>query len=121
MPDLLDSLAGLWDDTPQWTPVYKRWSDDPLVRAIRDERCRDCGRKAEYNQGGSDHVGIFMVCDDCASLDRCLTREHDRGPEWHVSHWGESHRADEHDRLLAAQSKRRQSYLAKLSEASRGR
>lgn len=99
----------------EWVPVYKRWDMDPLVRAVEDERCRDCGRKAGYNQGGSDRTGIYMVCDDCASLDRCTTRQHDRGSDWHVSHWGESHPAADHDRLIAAQAKRRAAYLRKAA------
>jgi hypothetical protein len=112
MPDLLD-LLDYWSDAPEWQPVYKLWGMDPLTRAVVRELCRDCGRKAGYNQGGSDHVGIFMVCDDCASLDRCTTRQHNRGADWHVSHWGDSHRADEHDELVRAQAKRRARYLSK--------
>jgi hypothetical protein len=115
MADLLDALADVWTDAPEWVPVYKRWDMDPLVRALTEERCRDCGRKAGHNQGGSDHTGIFMVCDDCATLDACLIRKHDRGPEWHVSHWGDMHRADEHDELARAQAKRRRAYLARQS------
>lgn len=103
---------------PGWEPVYKRWDMDPLVRAIQGELCRDCGRKAGYNQGGSDSIGIFMVCDDCATLDSCLTRQHTRGPDWHVSHWGDSHAAADHDRLAAAQTKRRATYLAKQQKAA---
>lgn len=78
-------------------------------------RCRDCGRKCEMNQGGAIGGRSFRVCDACASLDACLTRQHDRGPEWHVSHWGDSHRADEHDALVAAQAKRRAAYLRRAA------
>lgn len=78
-------------------------------------RCRDCGRKCEMNQGGAVGGRSFRVCNDCASLDACLTREHDRGPEWHVSHWGDSHRADEHDALVVAQAKRRAAYLRRVA------
>ena len=115
MPDLLDALADVWTDAPEWEPLLKRWDADPLVNAVTEERCRDCGKKAGFNQGGSGREGMFMVCDDCASLDACTTRQHDRGPEWHVSHWGLIHAASDHDALLKAQAKRRATYLAAVA------
>lgn len=129
MPDLLDLLEG-WTAEVEWAPLYAcrppfehngmtfactkaEWS--AWVR--ENHLCRDCGTASHLNAGGaSPGAGSFLVCDDCAKLDDCLTRKHDRGPEWHVSHWGELHRADEHDALVAAQSRRRARYRAKHPE-----
>ncbi|MFF2631984.1 hypothetical protein ACFVR6_03785 [Microbacterium sp. NPDC058021] len=119
MSTALFELEDFEETRTEWEPIYCRWDQPQLVRLVNaDVICRDCGRKAGYNQGGADRTGSFMVCDDCASLDRCLTRQHDRGPGWHVSHWGESHRADEHDALVAKQAKRRAAYLARAAVAA---
>lgn len=127
----------------EWEPVWERriqdmgwrWSDEsrgegatiPLhedgTRVTREEwsayvsrgLCRDCGVKCSYNQGGASSGGLYQVCDDCAQLDGCLTRQHDRGPEWHVSHWGMLHRAEEHEARRDAQAKRRARYLARAA------
>lgn len=116
MPDLLDLLEDWAPPADEWVPLYKPHGIT-LASVIVGDRCRDCGSKSGYNQGGSrQDVGIYMVCDDCAQLDACLTREHDRGPEWHVSHWGDVHRADEHGALMAAQARRRARYRAKHRE-----
>lgn len=111
MPDLLDLLG--WSDAVEWVPIYKWYGD--LASMIQDDLCRDCGCKSGYNQGGAGQPqgSSYMVCDDCAKLDECLTRKHDRGPEWHVSYWGDPHRADEHDALITAQARRRARYRAK--------
>jgi hypothetical protein len=69
--------------------------------------CGMCGTKTNWNQGGTNVGGA--ICDGCAQLDRC----EDRGDR-HVSHWGISHRPEEHDELLAAQTHRRASYLSRL-------
>lgn len=131
----LDDFA---ETRTEWAPIWEptiedfgwHWEDEGLsglpllgddskitkaqwASFLKAARCRDCGRSCAMNQGGARDGRSFRVCDDCASLDGCLTREHDRGPEWHVSHWGESHRADEHDRLALAQEKRRATYLRK--------
>lgn len=70
------------------------------------ERCGLCGAKCTWNQGGTSTAGA--VCDPCALIDRC----EERGGR-HVSHWGESHPSSEHDRLIAAQQRRRAAYLSR--------
>lgn len=135
MTDLLDLLDLLedWTDAAEWVPLYipdppfarKGWDYD-CSRAEwdawmkRTHLCRDCGTFAGFNQGGSSPapgLGSYMVCDGCAELDRCLTRQHDRGPEWHVSHWGTCHRVEEHDQLALDQERRRARYRKKHPEA----
>lgn len=116
MSDLLD-LLGDWEDSPEWEPIVNRWDQPDLARLVGAfVLCRDCGAKANYNQGGAGGEGTYMVCDPCAQLDACTTRKHDCGPEWHVSHWGEVHRADEHESLARAQAKRRAAYRHRVAK-----
>jgi len=50
---------------------------------IADDRCRDCGRKAAYNQGGATPgVGSYMVCDGCADIDGCRLQVCNPYPVW---------------------------------------
>lgn len=110
MADLLDLLDD-WTDAPAWVPLY-RPSRVTLASLTVDDRCRDCGCRSGFNQGGAGaDIGVFMVCDDCAKIDDC--RPAQRGAEWHASHWGEVHPAVEHDALVAAQARRRARYRAK--------
>lgn len=103
------SMLALFDlDTPAWAPIFRQHlSEGGIAAAIGDDRCRDCGKKCGYNQGGADRRGSFTVCDGCAEIDGC----HLKADGHHVSHWGESHPAEDHDRLVAEQTKRRASYL----------
>ncbi len=57
-------------EAPEWVPIYKPFGNN-LAAYIRDDRCRDCGVKCAYNQGGSNERGIFTVCDGCAEIDSC--------------------------------------------------
>jgi hypothetical protein len=111
---LLD-LLGDWTDVPEWTPLFKPFGIT-LTSLVTGDRCRDCGTRAPSTQQGSaDAIGIYAICDDCAQLDNCRTSN--RGSEWHVSHWGDSHRTDEHDELVAARDKRRANFLRKAHAA----
>lgn len=69
MPDLLDALADVWTDAPEWVPVYAE-------RGEPDKYCRDCGARTPYNRGGcGPHLpGSFTVCDECAKLDGARIR-----------------------------------------------
>jgi len=69
MTDLLDLLG--WTDTV-WEPIY----------GADDRVCRDCGRKAAYNQGGANRLGLFMVCDGCAAIDSCRLQVCNPYPVW---------------------------------------
>lgn len=98
----------------EWVPLYKPFGIT-LASLVAGIRCRDCGTdKTSGTSGSRRSIGSFDLCEACTDLDRCLTREHSRGAEWHVSRWGSAHRADEHDELVAAQSKRRAAYLRKV-------
>lgn len=77
MSDLLDLLD--WTDAPEWEPIYKTYD---LAGMIADDRCRDCGRKAAYNQGGANRLGSFMVCDGCAQIDGCSLQVCNPYPVW---------------------------------------
>lgn len=100
----------------EWIPLFK-----PLGLTVASivvgDRCRDCGAREGTSWVSVPEVGFFMVCDECAKLDDCTTRKHSHGPDWHVSHWGERHRADEHDALVAAQERRRAAYLRRIAKA----
>jgi len=130
-------------DAPAWEPVWEKSIDDfgwqwpvkgsiplhedgtPITAAewdtyLSSHRCRDCGGeirklKSTHGCGGASGDGMYSLCDDCAGLDGCCTREHDRGTNWHVSNWGVSHRTVEHDQLTAVQTARRTRYLVEVS------
>lgn len=113
MMNLLDLLDG-WQEAP-WVPLYKPFGVT-LASLIVPDRCRDCGLTMTYMHQGGSHpaIGSFFLCDDCATLDGCLSREHER-PDWHVSRWGVWHPETEHDELSAAREKRRANYLRKVA------
>lgn len=67
--------------------------------------CGLCGVKTNWNQGGTTVGG--GICDGCAYIDRCDVRD-----DWHVSHWGLGHRPEDHDKLVAAQARRRAKHLS---------
>ncbi len=70
--------------------------------------CGLCGGKTQWNQGGTTVGG--GICDDCADIDRC-----DERGDRHVSHWGTSHPAGDHDRLVSAQQARRARFLREVA------
>lgn len=109
---LLDLLDDWTEQTIEWEPIYYRFT---LVDLVRDRLCRDCGTKVHWvNCGGARQQGAFQLCEACASLDGCLTRQHNRGEGWHVSTWAVgAHQVDEHDHLTKAQEQRRAKYRAK--------
>ncbi|UGS27598.1 hypothetical protein K8F61_05260 [Microbacterium resistens] len=116
----IEDFGWHWAEEGMRSDLPRRKDDSKITkdewrRFLSSARCRDCGRSCAMNQGGAAGGKAFRVCDECAQLDHCTTRKHDRGPEWHVSHWGESHRSDEHDQLIAAQQKRRAAYLRKVA------
>lgn len=140
MSTVLFDLDDFEETRTEWEPVWEPTIEDfgwhwppvslvgsalhrdgkPVTKAewkiyLDAARCRDCGRRCAMNQGGAGEGHGFRVCDDCAQLDGCLTRKHDRGPDWHVSHWGDSHPAADHDRLVKAQAKRRAAYLRRAA------
>lgn len=84
MSDLLEALADVWTDAPEWEPIY-------APRGEVDKLCRDCGARTPYNRGGCgpDLPGSFTVCDECAKLDgarvRSCTPVAERRPA-HVGH-----------------------------------
>lgn len=114
MSDLLDLLGpDEWtEETPEWEPIYYRFTLQDLVR---DQLCRDCGVKLNWvNCGGARRDGSFQLCEACASLDGCLTRLHNRGEGWHVSSWAVgAHRVEDHDALVRDRERRRAKYRAK--------
>ncbi len=119
---LLDLLDDWTEQTIVWEPIYYRFT---LVDLVRDQLCRDCGTKVSWvNCGGARREGSYQLCEACASLDGCLTRQHTRGPGWHLSTWAVgAHQVHEHDELTRAQERRRAKYRAKhpartLEEAS---
>lgn len=87
-------------EAPEWVPIYGD-----------STRCRECGAKSAFNRGGGNEHGGFVVCDECAYLDRCRL---DKAGERYVSHWGDSHPVDDHDRRVKAQAKRRAKYVGSL-------
>lgn len=98
---------------PEWVPVAKQFGL-ALESLVQDSRCRDCGRRkftATHGCAGADARGIWELCDDCASLDGCLTRESQHTPGYHCSHWGITHSESEHDALVNVQSQLRAKYL----------
>lgn len=113
--DLLDALADVWTDAPEWEPVWEariedygwRWDEGKTLlydgdgsRVTKEQwnayrnssRCRDCGTRCEMNRGGSGVAGrSFRVCDACAPLDGARIVEHrsrrcDPRPGF-ISHW----------------------------------
>lgn len=109
---LLDLLDDWTEETPEWEPIFYRFS---LADLVRDQLCRDCGTKVTWvNCGGARAQGSFQLCEPCASLDGCLTRQHNRGEGWHLSTWAVGpHRVDEHDDLIRDRERRRAKYRAK--------
>ncbi|MFJ4167793.1 hypothetical protein ACIPY5_19750 [Microbacterium sp. NPDC089698] len=109
---LLDLLDDWTEQAIEWEPIYYRFT---LVDLVRAQLCRDCGTKVNWvNCGGSRWQGAFQLCDACASLDGCLTRQHNRGEGWHLSTWAVgAHQVHEHDELTRAQERRRAKYRAK--------
>lgn len=75
MADLLDLLDD-WTDAPEWLPLYKPFGVT-LASVMMGDRCRDCGARASYNQGGAAEAGIYMVCDECAQIDGCWVNDHE--------------------------------------------
>lgn len=112
MSDLLDLLEDWTEPTIEWEPIFYRFT---LVDLVREQMCRDCGIKVNYvNCGGARREGSFQLCDACAGLDGCLTREHSRGEGWHVSNWAVgAHRVDEHEEVIRDRERRRAKYRAK--------
>lgn len=110
--DLFDLLDDWTEPTIEWEPIYYLFTLQDLVR---EQMCRDCGTKVRWiNCGGARREGSFQLCEACASLDGCLTRQHTRGEGWHVSHWAVgTHRVDEHDELIRDRERRRAKYRAK--------
>lgn len=101
------------DEEPDWSPLLQEVSMPPttassmLPKAHLGRRvCRECGKSGTTNQGGSQDGKLFVICDDCGQLDGCLERVSDRVGR-HVSWWGMSHDAGEHDRLVVARDRRR--------------
>lgn len=76
--------------------------------------CGLCGVRTTWNQGGTTTAGA--VCDGCAQVDRCRLVEGE--PSRWVSHWGMSHRLEDHDELIAAQARRRGMYLMRKAPIS---
>jgi hypothetical protein len=67
----VQQLAFDFDATPEWVPLVKPTTPN-LATLVAEDRCRDCGAKCAFNQGGATPgIGLFMVCDECAKLDRC--------------------------------------------------
>lgn len=60
---------------------WKRWRNE------HPERCRDCGAKSTFNQGGAGKDGHFMVCDKCAAVDRCRVANHQFVAERRSTGW----------------------------------
>lgn len=112
--DSLFELADFEETRVEWVPLYKPIRANLLSLIVHD-RCRDCGTRTKnmHTGGASAGLGVFVLCEPCASLDRCTTRTHSMGPEFHASRWGMAHRASEHDELIAAREKRRTNYLRK--------
>lgn len=105
------------DEAPAWVPIARHGVT--IQSLVQEPRCRDCGRKGgsgSHGCGGADRRGIWDLCDDCASLDGCLTRE-SHTPGMHCSSWGITHPATEHDAMVKAQAKRRAAYLRKVDAA----
>lgn len=107
---------------PEWVPVHTPYGVT-LPNLLAQKRCRDCGLRMEKLPwvrccGGTDRIGHFSVCDDCASLDGCLTRE-SKHEGMHVSHWGDWHTADAHDGMVRARDKRRAKALPEIAEYAR--
>ena len=113
------ALFELDEVTAPWEPIVRNGVNILSMLQAQEPRCRDCGRKGGSGHccGGADERGIWDLCDDCASLDGCLTRESSQTPGHHCSRWGITHSLAEHDRLLAAQAKRRAAYLRKVAAA----
>lgn len=99
----------------EWVPLYKPFGIT-LLSLLIGTRCRDCGTsKTSGTSGSRAGFGSFELCDDCAQLDCCLTRQHERGLGVHISRWGSWHHADGHDDLTAAQTRRRAAYARKVA------
>lgn len=96
----------------EWVPLYKPHGLT-LASLIVAERCRDCGAKVSWmNGGGGNQIGSFQVCEDCMEIDRC--RDSETHPGRHSSHWGSyPHLAEDCEAKHAAREKRRGRYLAR--------
>jgi hypothetical protein len=67
----MTQLAFDFDIDPEWVPILKptRLSLETLIDPT--DRCRDCGIKCAFNQGGAGGGAMYTVCDDCAKIDAC--------------------------------------------------
>ena len=107
------ALFDLDDVTPPWEPIYRnppagifenrsRWA---AWAATHPSRCRDCGdlmTRLPWTHGCSGarpDLGLFDLCDDCATLDFV--------PDTDRSRWGISATARELHHLRELQAKRR--------------
>lgn len=93
----MTTLFDLEDITEEWPELFEVYA------------CRDCGGKVGGAIGGARAAGIFYLCDACASLDGCGTRE-SATPGYHLSRWGETHPESLHERLVQEREKRRAAY-----------
>lgn len=101
-------MSDFEETRPGWVPLFKPHRLT-LASILVGDRCRDCGTTSVSTvQGSVAVVGIYTLCDACAALDDC--RASTRGPEWHTSHWGDTHPASQHDELVQARERRRDIY-----------
>lgn len=101
------TLFDLDEITEAWKPMYKPFGMT-LASVITPDLCRDCGAKTSNGTGGTRDAGIFTICPGCEHLDECETRTSIQGG--HLSRWGASHAAEDHDDLVEARKKRRAMY-----------
>lgn len=100
---------------PDWSPLVKP-PGITLAALLMKPGCRDCGGKPGPIEG-VNRAGLYALCEECAALDACMSRAHDLGVGWHVSHWGDIHRAADHDALIVAREKRRTAWRRRAARS----
>lgn len=88
--------------------IVMRGRDRNLPGAVRIARCLHCAWFLNAHRW-EDGQSIPLTVDEVAQA-----MEHHVRPR-HTSHWGVSHEIDQHDGLVAAQARRRSSYLGSVA------
>lgn len=123
------ALFDLDELTEPWEPIYLPeiedfgWHSDTSISQIplhadgtkiskaewdaflKAGRCRDCGRKGCFDQGGAARGQAWQRCNDCDALHQC---EH--AHELHGQYAHNWHAGRDHVDLVRAQAKRRAAY-----------
>ncbi len=105
-------LFGLADVQAPWCPIYVAPAGAESLMAMlaaQEPVCRDCGTRKlgrERCAQGVDERGTFVLCDECAALDRAAV-----GATVAVSYWGVRVPVVELPARREAQAERRASCL----------